>query len=241
MYSLKIAQLVREYVEAEVIEVYRDMRTFGKDYEEFFNRTRQKGVTFYHGRVKQIQQENGHLVVRWAEGYYNEPDHVAVDMVILATALEPQADTGQVASRFGISRGRDGFFLEKHPKLDPVATTTEGVLIAGCCQGPKDIPDTVAQSSAAAARAMAIITKGSVEIEPTTAFIEEKLCSGCKTCISLCPYNAISFDEGKKVSAINEALCKGCGTCAAACPSGAIAARHFTTEQIMSELEGVLI
>ncbi len=131
--------------------------------------------------------------------------------------------------------------MEKHPKLDPVATTTDGVFVTGCCQGPKDIPDTVAQASAAAARVMAMICKGSVEIEAATAVIEEEFCSGCKTCISLCPYNAISFNEDKKVSVINEALCKGCGTCAAACPSGAITSRHFTVEQIMAQLEGVMV
>jgi heterodisulfide reductase subunit A2 len=131
--------------------------------------------------------------------------------------------------------------MEKHPKLDPVATTTDGVFIAGCCQSPKDIPDTVAQASAAAARVLSMISRGSVEVEAATAVVVEELCSGCKTCVGLCPYNAISFDDVKKQAAINEALCKGCGTCGAACPSGAIISRHFTTEQILAELEGVLI
>jgi heterodisulfide reductase subunit A len=162
-------------------------------------------------------------------------------MVILSNALEPRADAKEVAKLFSISRSRDGFFMEKHPKLDPVATTTDGVFVTGCCQGPKDIPDTVAQASAAAARVMAMICKGRVEIEAATAVIEEEFCSGCKTCISLCPYTAISFNDEKKVSIINEALCKGCGTCAAACPSGAITSRHFTVEQIMAELEGVMV
>ena len=162
-------------------------------------------------------------------------------MVILSCALEPRADANQVAKIFSLSRKADGFFLEKHPKLDPVATMTDGVFIAGCCQSPKDIPDTVAQASAAAARALAMVSKGKVEIEAATAVVDEELCSGCKTCISLCPYNAISFDEEKKVSVINEVLCKGCGTCGAACPSGAIISRHFTTEQVMAELEGVLV
>jgi heterodisulfide reductase subunit A len=150
-------------------------------------------------------------------------------------------DAGEVARLFSISRSKDGFFMEKHPKLDPIATTTDGVFIAGCCQGPKDIPDTVAQASAAAARVLSMISKGSVAIESATSVIDENLCSGCKTCISLCPYTAIAFDETKKVSVVNEALCKGCGTCAAACPSGAITSRHFTTEQIMAQIEGVLV
>ncbi len=238
MYSLKIAQLVREYVEAEVIEVYRDMRTFGKDYEEFFNRTRQKGVTFYHGRVKQIQQENGHLVVRWAEGYYNEPDHVAVDMVILATALEPQADTGQVASRFGISRGRDGFFLEKHPKLGPVETATDGIFLAGACQSPKDIPDSVVQAGGAAAAALSLIDQGTVVLDPAVAEVKAARCAGCGQCVAACPYGAIALDGG--VAAVNVYQCKGCGTCAASCPNKAVTLIHYNDRQIIAELLGAL-
>jgi heterodisulfide reductase subunit A len=118
---------------------------------------------------------------------------------------------------------------------------SDGIFVVGCCQGPKDIPDTVAQASAAAARALALISKGRIEIEAATGVIDEEQCSGCKICIPLCPFNAISFDEEKKVSSINEALCKGCGVCAAACPSGAIAGKHFTTEQIMAQIEGVLV
>ena len=118
---------------------------------------------------------------------------------------------------------------------------TDGIYVVGCCQGPKDIPDTVAQASAAAARVMAMIAMGSVQLEAITAVIDEEECSGCKTCNLLCPYSAIAFDEEKKVSRINEALCKGCGTCVAACPSAAITQRHFTTEQIMAEIEGVLV
>ncbi len=118
---------------------------------------------------------------------------------------------------------------------------TDGLYVVGCCQSPKDIPDTVAQASAAAARALALISKGRVEIEAATAVVDEEHCAGCKVCIDLCPFKAISFDEEKKVSRINEAVCKGCGVCVAACPSGAITGRHFTTEQIMSEIEGVLV
>ena len=118
---------------------------------------------------------------------------------------------------------------------------TDGTFVVGCCQGPKDIPDTVAQASAGAARVLAMISKGGVQIEAVTAVINEEQCSGCKTCIFLCPYGAISFDEEKEVSKVNEALCKGCGTCVAACPSAAITQRHFTNEQIMAEIEGVLV
>jgi len=164
-----------------------------------------------------------------------------VDMVILSVALEAQPDAEAVARLFGINRSADGFFLEKHPKLDPVATMSDGIFVVGCCQSPKDIPDTVAQASAAAARVMAMISKGSVEIEATTSVIDEEHCSGCRICELLCPYSAISFDEEKEVCEVNEALCKGCGICVAACPSGAITGKHFTTEQLMAEIEGVLI
>jgi len=155
--------------------------------------------------------------------------------------LEPRADAGETAKMFSLSRSADGFFLEKHPKLDPVATMTDGVFVAGCCQGPKDIPDTVAQASAAAARVLSMISKGKVEIEAAISVVDEEICSGCKTCIDLCPYGAITFDEEKKLASINEALCKGCGTCTAACPSGAIVSKHFTTEQILAQVEGVLV
>lgn len=248
MYSLKFSHLLREKIpDSEIYQLYIDLRCFGKGYEEFYNRIQEEGVNFIRGRAAEITditetpEEKGKLVVLCEDTLISRQRRIPVDMVVLSTALEPRADAGEVAKQFSISRSKDGFFLEKHPKLDPVATTTDGVYIAGCCQGPKDIPDTVAQASAAAARALAMISKGKVEIEAATAFIQEQLCSGCKTCISLCPYNAISFDDEKKVSVINEALCKGCGTCAAACPSSAITSRHFTTEQIIAQMEGALI
>ena len=248
MYSLKFAHLIREKIhDAEIYDLYIDLRCFGKGYEEFYNRLQEEGVNFIRGRagevtdVTETPEEKGRLVVLCEDTLIGRQRRLPVDMVILSNALEPRADAKEVAKLFSISRSRDGFFMEKHPKLDPVATTTDGVFVTGCCQGPKDIPDTVAQASAAAARVMAMICKGSVEIEAATAVIEEEFCSGCKTCISLCPYNAISFNEDKKVSVINEALCKGCGTCAAACPSGAITSKHFTVEQIMAQLEGVMV
>ena len=248
MYSLKFSHLLREKIpDAEIYQLYIDLRCFGKGYEEFYNRIQEEGVNFIRGRAGEITdiaetpEEKGKLIILCEDTLISRQRRIPVDMVVLSTALEPRVDASEVARQFSISRSKDGFFLEKHPKLDPVATTTDGVYIAGCCQGPKDIPDTVAQASAAAARVLAIISKGKVEIEAATAFIQEQLCSGCKTCISLCPYNAISFNDEKKVSVINEALCKGCGTCAAACPSGAITSRHFTTEQIIAQMEGALI
>jgi len=248
MYSLKYSHLLREKIpDVDIYQLYIDLRCFGKGYEEFYNRLQEEGVNFVRGRAGEVTniaetpEEEGNLIVVCEDTLIGRQRRIPVDMVILSAALEAHSDADEVAKLFNINRGADGFFLERHPKLEPVATPTDGVFVVGCCQGPKDIPDTVAQASAAAARALAMISKGRVEIEAAISVIDEELCSGCRTCNPLCPYSAISFDEEKKVSVINEALCKGCGTCAAACPSGAITSRHFTTEQIMAEIEGVLV
>ena len=247
MYSLKYSHLIKERTDADVYQMYIDMRCFGKGYEEFYDRVSNEAANFIRGKVAKVtdeavnEEEKGKLIAVVEDTLLGSMLRIPVDMVILATALEPREDAAEVAKLFGISRSADGFFLERHPKLDPVATMTDGVFIAGCCQSPKDIPDTVAQASAAAARVLALIAKGSVELEAATAVIDEEKCSGCRICSLLCPYSAISFIEDEKISRINEALCKGCGTCVAACPSGAITHKQFTTEEIAAEIEGVLI
>jgi heterodisulfide reductase subunit A len=246
MYSLKFAHLLKEKTDAEVYEFYIDMRSFGKGYEEFYDRLLEEGVFFVRGRgaevtdVAERPEEEGKLVVCCEDTLIGAYRRVPVDMVVLATGLEPREDAEEVRRTFGIGCGAEGFFTEKHAKLAPVSTTTDGVFLAGACQGPKDIPDAVAQGSAAAAQALVLMDKGLVEIEPITSVIDENVCCGCKICISLCPYTAISFDEEKKVSVVNEALCKGCGTCVAACTTGAANQRHFKNEQILAEIEGVL-
>ena len=246
MYALKYAHLIKEKTDAEVYQYYIDMRCFGKGYEEFYERISGEGVNFIRGKVGEVtdraisEEEKGKLVVVAEDTLLGSMIRVPVDMVILCVAMEPQPDMEAIARLFNISRSADGFLLEKHPKLDPVATTTDGVLIAGCCQGPKDIPDTVAQASAAAARVLAMISKGEVEIEAAVATIDENLCSGCKICSLICPYSASSFDEEKKVCRVNEALCKGCGACVSGCMSHAIDLRHFTNEQILAQIGGVL-
>ena len=246
MYSLKFAHLIKEKTDAEVFQFYIDMRTFGKGYEEFYDRLLEEGVFFVRGRgaevtdVAERPEEEGKLVVCCEDTLIGAYRRVPVDMVILATGLEPREDADVVRRTFGIGCGAEGFFQEKHAKLAPVSTTTDGVFLAGACQGPKDIPDSVAQGSAAAAQALVLMDKGLVEIEPITAVIDEDVCCGCKICIGLCPYTAISFDEEKGASVVNEALCKGCGTCVAACTTGAANQRHFRNEQIMAEIEGVL-
>jgi heterodisulfide reductase subunit A len=243
MYSLKLAHLARDTIGAEVVEFYRDMRTFGKGYEAFFNRVAREGVEFvrYDEQID-VTQRNGSLSVNTIDLYSGERKAVAVDMVVLSTGVEPRSDQADVASTFGVSVGSDGFFLEKHPKLAPVETATDGVFLAGACQSPKDIPDSVAQGGAAAAAALALMDARSVALEPFTAHVASDRCSGCRICASVCPYGAIKLVEenGRTFSQVTEVLCKGCGACAAACPSGIIAQNGFTDAQIMAELEGAL-
>jgi len=242
MYSMKLSHLIKEHIPgAKAYEFYIDLRAVGKGFEEFYNRALDEGTLFIRGRPSDVIQENGRLVIQAEDTLADCQRIIPADMVVLSAALQPKADAEEVARLFSLSRSADGFFLEKHPKLDPVATMTDGIYVVGCCQAPKDIPSSVAQASAAAARVLATISAGTIEIEAAIAAIDEELCSGCRICASLCPYKAISFDEEKEVSRLNEVLCKGCGTCVAACPSGAITGKHFTSEQIMAEIDGILV
>ena len=247
MYALKFAHLVRDRTDAAIYQFYIDMRAFGKGYEEFYNRLLDEGVTMIRGKAAEVVEGawNGSgdpsLKIRCEDTLIGKFREIPVDMVVLCNAIEPREDSGAIKRLFSISKSPDGFFLERHPKLDPTSTATDGVFIAGCAQGPKDIPDTVAQAGSAAARILSLISKGEVEIEPVRAMVQEEYCSGCKICIGLCPYGAIEFLEDKKVSHVNEALCKGCGTCVAACPSGAMTGVGFTDEQILAELDGLMI
>jgi heterodisulfide reductase subunit A len=247
MYSLKLAHLVREKTEAEVYNCYIDIRTPGKGFEEFYNRVQNEGVQFIRGKVADIMpaSSNGNgadrtLTMQVDDTLLGSVRKIDVDMVILAVALEPQADAGDVRRSFGISCSAEGFFLEKHPKLAPVNTANDGVMVAGACQGAKDIPDTVAQADAAAAKVLVLIDSGQIELEPNTAWVDVDMCSGCKTCIAVCPYKAIVHDAEREIAVIDQALCKGCGTCVAACPSGAAKQHLFGDEQINEELEGLM-
>jgi len=240
MYSLKQAHLVRDKTGADVYEFYMDMRTFGKGYEEFYERLQEEEITFVRGRGAEVEVlGDGQLRVMGEDADLGRVVKADVDMVILSTAIEAPHDADRIASMFGLGRSEDGFFAEAHPKLRPVETNTEGVFLAGNAQGPKDVPDTVGQAGAAASMTLALLDRGEVVISPQVAMVNEELCSACKTCISLCPYDAISFIEEDNVARVNEALCKGCGTCAAACPAHAITAKHFTTQQMLAQIEGL--
>jgi heterodisulfide reductase subunit A len=247
MYALKFAHLVHDRTSAAIYQFYIDMRAFGKGYEEFYTRLLDEGITMIRGKAAEVVEGQWEdttdraLCVRCEDTLIGRFREIPVDMVVLCNAIEPRRDADRVRKLFSISKSPDGFFLERHPKLDPTSTTTDGVYIAGCAQGPKDIPDTVAQAGGAAARILSLISRGEVEIDPIRALVQEEYCSGCRICNTLCPYNAIEYLEETHVSHVNEALCKGCGTCVAACPSSAMTGQGFTDAQILSELEGLLV
>ena len=243
MYSMKLAHLVRENTDAKVYEVYRDVRAFGKGYEEFYNMVERDQVAFVHGEVSQVVRSNGKLMVDCEDTFAGQPSQIAADMVILGIGLEPRTDANAVSTQFGINRSEDGFFLERHPKLAPVETASDGIFIAGTCQGPKDIPDTVAQAGAAAAAALAMMDRGKVSIEPFVPQILETRCVGCGLCTEVCPFHAIELVERRPfetVAELNETLCKGCGLCVAACRGKAISLRGFSDQQLLAEMDALL-
>lgn len=246
MYSMKLAHLVHDKTDAEVFEFYIDMRSPGKNYEEFYQRVQQEGVHMIRGRVAEVTdvpdrpEDRGRLTVVAENTLTGRPVRKAVDMVILSVGLNPAAGADRLSRMLGVGQDRDGWFTELHAKLAPVATPTSGVFLAGCCQGPKDIPDTVASASAAAGEAAALLAKGTVRTRAEVSHIDPDRCSGCQTCLTVCPYGAITVNERTLTAQVNQAVCQGCGACAAACPSSAAEIRHFTGPQIMEELEALL-
>jgi heterodisulfide reductase subunit A len=245
LYSLKLAHLVKERTGAEIINFYIDMRTPGKSMEEFYNHIQEEGMQLVRGKVADIYPDpvnpsSGKLVVQAEDTLISRILKFPVDMVILSVGIEPNPDSQDVRRMLNMSCGSEGFFLERHPKLAPVSTFTDGIFLAGCCQGPKDIPESVAQAGAAASEAFSLIDKGYIEQEPNTAFVSETECSGCRSCLPLCPYTAITYVAETRKAIINEALCKGCGTCVASCPSGSILQNLFEDGEIFNEIEGIL-
>jgi len=248
MYGLKFAHLIKDKTKADVYEMYIDMRCFGEGYEEFYKRVSDEGVSFIRGKVARItdravtEEENGKLIILVEDTLLGRLIRVPVDMVVLCVALQARSDADKVAKLFNIGRRTDGFFLERHVKLDPVATATDGIFIAGCCEGPKDIPDTVAQASAAAAKALSLISKGKVFLEAAVASVDQTRCMGCGRCEEICEFRAPKISQNGMplpTSTINDILCKGCGACAVSCPTGAITIKHFTREEILAEVEAL--
>jgi len=243
LYAIKQARQYKEkHPEADVYITYMDIRAFGKGYEEFYDSAQRNfGIKFIRGRMAELNElPDKQILVRMEDTLLGKIVEMKLDLVVLSVGLTSKADAGEMAAKLSIQRTGDGFFMEAHPKLRPVDCLTDGIFVAGVAQGPKDIPDAVAQAKGASSSAAILMAQGEVEVEPYFSIVDEALCAGCRSCITLCPYGAISFDETKKVAIINSVKCKGCGTCAAACPSCAIYQNHFQDDQLESEIHAAL-
>lgn len=253
MYTAKHATLVSEKIkDSNVYIFYMDVRTAGKGYDEFYNRTREQyDANYIRGRVSKIYQKGDKLIVRGEDTLLGRPVEVEADLVVLAAAMIARSDASQLAQKLGISYDKDRFFTEAHPKLAPVETHSQGIYLAGACQGPKDIPESVAQASAAAAKACGLLSKSEMLAEPIVSEVNEKICAGCGMCVSVCPYKAIELKTiseriqiqkiERKVASVNEGLCQGCGACTVACRSAALNLKHFTDQQILAEVNALCL
>lgn len=248
MVSLKQAILTREKLgkNANIYICFNDLRAFGKGYEEFYRRARDLGINFVAGLPSEIHSAtDGSLYFDVYDRGTNKLLEMHPDLVVLANGLVPSSDLGKISELFHASRSADGFLLEAHPKLRPLESPTAGVFLAGTCQGPKDIPDSVAQASGAAVKVIDLLSSGEIELEPLKAVVNEDLCSGCRICESVCPYAAIEMkteiiDDVERLTAeVVEAMCQGCGLCASACPVNAIEMQHYTNEQVLAQVHAV--
>lgn len=241
MYTAKQANTVKDQLpDADVTVFYMDVRAFTKGGEEFYDRARGRGVHYRRGNPSEVYRRGDHLVVRAEDTLLQRTVEVEADLVVLAVGLEPGAAGKDVAQILKLSCSGDRFLAEAHPKLRPVDTTSDGVFLAGTCQGPKDIPDTVAHAKAAAASALIPLTRGVAKVEAITSSILQELCVGCGLCEAACVYGALKLHPWRGVMTINEVLCKGCGACAVACPSKAITLGHFTQKQTLAMLDAIL-
>jgi heterodisulfide reductase subunit A len=239
MYNLKQALLARERTGARVYDFYIDIMAFGKGYQEFYQRAREEGVVFTRGKCSEVLRCGDRLLVLAEDTLLGRPLQVEVDMVVLGTAVEPRRGTAELARMFRVPLGGDGFFLEAHPKLRPVETQSAGIFVVGCCQGPRDIPDSVAQASAGAARALTLLSSGEVRLEAATASVDRESCRGCGLCVQACAYGAISMVEGEGRAEVNPALCRGCGNCASQCLSGALQVANWEDDIILCQIEAL--
>jgi heterodisulfide reductase subunit A len=241
MVVAKQALLFKELVpDARISVFYMDVRAFGKGYEEFYEKAQRSGVRYIRGNPSEVYQRGDKMIIRYEDTLLGRPQEMAADLVVLAVGMEPSEGTAELINTLRVTGDKDGFFLEAHPKLGPLDTFSDGLFIAGCCQGPKDLPDTVAQAHGAAARATVYFHQDRVVKEPVVASIDTEVCSGCGLCESICSFDALHLDERRKRMAVQEAICKGCGACAATCPSGAISLKHFRPSQVLSWVEGFL-
>jgi len=241
MYSLKFARMLKDKLpEVKVSQLYSDLCVPGKAYQKFYEETKGLGVEFVHTEKTNVAQNGKGITVKYETKSDSRGD-LAVDMVILVPAMKLTDDTNRFAEMLGIPVDNEGFLAQEHQQLAPVASSVEGVFVVGCAQGPKNVSESIVQSEAAAGKILSTLVPGrKLELEVKTSEISETFCTGCKTCISVCPYSAISFDDSRMIAVVNEALCHGCGVCAAACPSGAARVKNFAFKQIYQEVEALL-
>ncbi|NLJ07741.1 MAG: CoB--CoM heterodisulfide reductase iron-sulfur subunit A family protein [Sphingobacteriales bacterium] len=247
MTALKYAHEIKSAIpDCYISDIYIDMHAFGKGHEDFYLKSSEAKTLFlmYEKNDRPVihkakPKDDCNLLIEVNERLSGEHIEIPADLVVLMVGMEARADAEEVAHLVNISQDKDGWFIESHPKLEPVATSTDGVFIAGTCVAPKDIPDTVAQARAAAARILACISKGEIEVDAVFSEVNPDLCSGCRFCNKLCPFSAITFNEEEKHSEVISALCKACGVCVSACPSSAIKGRHFTDKQILAQIDGI--
>ena len=252
MYTAKHAMLTREkYPDTDVYVFYIDVRTPGKNFDEFYRRAVEEyGVHYIKGMVGKVAPHDGKLTVQASDLIMNEQIKIEADMVVLAAAIEPDKSARPLATMLTASMDTNDFFTEAHPKLRPVESPTAGVFLSGVCQGPKDIPETVAQASAAAAKVIGLLSKDKLTCNPCVAHSNEMMCNGCSACANVCPYGAISYvdkefrlgggkTETRRVASVNEAVCQGCGACTVACMSGAMDLKGFANKQIMAEVDAI--
>lgn len=249
MYTAKHAMLYKHKIhDGQAHIFYMDIRAGGKGYDEFVRRAiEQDGAHYYRGRVSKITEENGKLIVRGADTLAGIPVTVEADLVVLAAAMRPAEGIEQLAQKLNIGYDEFGFLLESHPKLRPVETNTAGIFIAGACQGPKDIPESVAQASAAASKVQVMLAADELAREPEIAAINERTCAACFACVGACPYHAIDRAEVrtprgvfvKRTARVNAGLCMGCGTCVAVCPSKSADLKGFTEQEVYAEIESM--
>ncbi len=246
MYATKQARQYKEkHPDADVYIFYMDIRAFGKGYEEFYeSAARNYGINYVRGRIAEVSEDKDHnIIIRAEDTLLQQPIELKVELFVLSCGLEPKADSNKITSLLRIQKSSDGFFMEAHPKLRPVDTLTEGIFIAGVAQGPKDIPDSVAQAKGAASSAASLMSQGEVEVEPFFAVVRADRCTGCGMCVENCAYSAIELVDDRRfgtVASINQALCKGCGACSGNCRCAAIDIKGFTTEQIYEIIVGRL-
>lgn len=252
MYTAKHAMLCREkYPDTEVYVFYIDVRTPGKNFDEFYRRAVEEyGVHYIKGMVGKVIPQNGVLKVQASDLLDNRQLHIDADMVVLAAAIEPDKSARSLATMLTASMDTNDFFTEAHPKLRPVESPTAGIFLSGTCQGPKDIPETVAQAGAAAAKVIGLLSKSQLLCNPCTAQPDELMCNGCSSCEKVCPYGAITYINKefrgpnrttvlRRVAQVNPAVCQGCGACTVACMSGAMDLKGFSNRQIMAEVDAI--